>query len=96
MNGVGFWHFSDPAGQADDVGSIEVNRTSQPLTPRSEIITLMRLGWPCLRRSTNNVLMERAVLPDRIELFQCNASPLKDQAFFGPPTFAVYQYEDQL
>jgi len=36
------------------------------------------------------------VLPDRIELFRSDKSPLKDHGFFDPLTLAVYQFGDQL
>jgi hypothetical protein len=33
---VGYWHFSDVSDQADDVGFIEVKRTSQLRAPKSK------------------------------------------------------------
>jgi hypothetical protein len=36
------------------------------------------------------------VLPDRIELFRRSPSSLKDQGFFEPFTFVVYQRKDHL
>ena len=41
-------------------------------------------------------LLQKMVLPDRIELFWSNASPLKDHGFFEPLISAVYQREDHL
>jgi hypothetical protein len=40
--------------------------------------------------------LQKMVLPDRIELWQSDASPLKDHGFFDPLSFAVYQCEDHL
>ena len=49
-----------------------------------------------LQENKTGSVARKLVLPDRIELFRCSLSSLKDQGFFKPLTLVVYQRKDHL